>query len=106
MWYTLLVRRALALLMLVLVIGSATGAFAAMTDESSCEDCGETDAGCCPLVCPQCVCIARGVAADLPAGGALLPPPGGEAVVSVGEEAGAPESAEPREIFHVPIAAG
>ena len=98
-------RRSVALLLFFLVIGSATGAFAAIADEAGCEDCGEQDSGCCPLVCPQCVCIARAVTA-VPAAGAVVPPPDVGAVVCLGEDAGAPESAEPRDIFHVPIAAG
>jgi hypothetical protein len=104
--YTFGVRRAVALLMLFLVVGSATGAFAAVTEEASCEDCGEQDRDCCPPVCPRCVCIARGVMADVVAGGVVLAPPEGKAVLSVREDAGAPESAEPGEIFHVPIVAG
>lgn len=98
-------RRPVAALLFFLVIGSATGAFAAIADEEGCEDCGEQDGGCCPLVCPQCVCIARAVTA-VPAAATVLPPPDGRTVTSVGEDAGAPESAEPREIFHVPIVAG
>ena len=101
--YTLCVRGAVALLMLFLVVGSATGAFAAVTQEASCEDCGEQGTGCCPPVCPQCVCILRGVMAEVVAAGVVLPPPEGGTVVSLGEDAGAPESAEPGEIFHVPI---
>lgn len=98
-------RRLVAALLFFLVIGSATGAFAAIADEAGCEDCGEQDSGCCPLVCPQCVCIARAVTA-VPAAGAIVPPPDVGAVVCVREDAGAPESAELREIFHVPIVAG
>jgi len=101
--YSSQVRRAFALVMLLLVVGTATGAFAAVTQEASCEDCGEQGTGCCPPVCPQCVCIARGVTADVVAAGVVVPPPEGGAVVRVGEDAGAPESAEPGEIFHVPI---
>jgi hypothetical protein len=99
------VRRPVAALLFFLVIGSATGAFAAIADEEGCEDCGEQDSGCCPLVCPQCVCIARALTA-VPVAGAIVPPPDVGAVVRVGEDAGAPESAESREIFHVPILAG
>lgn len=104
--YHRLVRRVLALLMLFLVAGGATGAFAAVSAEASCEDCCEQDTGCCPPVCPQCVCVARGMTADMPVTGPVLPAPEGKRVVSAGDDAGAPESAEPDEIFHVPIAAG
>jgi hypothetical protein len=92
--------------MLFLLVGSATGAFAAVGSEASCDDCGEQDTGCCPPVCAQCVCAARSITADVPDAIASLPPADGSVVSSVGEEDGAPESAEPAEIFHVPIATG
>jgi len=91
--------------MLSLLVGSATGAFAAASEEG-CEDCGERDTDCCPPVCPQCVCVARGVTADVPEAGVVLLALEGNAVVSPGEDTRAPESAEPGEIFHVPIVAG
>ena len=92
--------------MLFLLVGSATGAFAAVGAEASCEHCGEQDTDCCPPVCAQCVCAARSITADVPEAIAGLPPPDGCRVMIVGDEDGAPQSAEPGEIFHVPIAAG
>ena len=99
-------RFALGQLMLFLVIGSATGAFAAIAEaEGGCDEgCGEGDEECCPLVCPRCVCSARGVTLDVPQAVAL---PGTEELlwVDLAGDAVEPESADADEILHVPIAA-
>lgn len=93
--------------MLLLVVGSATGVAAAVVEagEGCDEDCGEGDTGCCPLLCPRCVCAARGVTlvvpptVELPAAEcSMLGDAKGEVV--------APESADADEILHVPIPAG
>lgn len=102
--YTCGVRRAVALLTLCLVVGSASGAFAAMA-ESCDEQCEDGDEDCCPLVCPRCVCAARGVTVDVPHV-ALLPTREESRLPDLIGDVMAPSSADPREIFHIPIAAG
>jgi hypothetical protein len=99
------VRRAVALLLVFLVLGTATGAFAAVISEAACEDCGEGDDGCCPPVCPECICVARSAAADVPQ---ILGLPGlvGSAGPGHIDEPTAPASADPREILHIPKRAG
>lgn len=101
------VRRTLAVLVLLLTVGSATGVFAAVAEaDGSCEeDCGDGDAGCCPLVCPRCVCAARGMTAHMPGETGL---PAADAVASdvPGDRTVAPESPDAGEIFHVPIVVG
>ena len=100
-------RRVVALLVLFLVVGSATGAFAAMAEAAKAcdEQCGDGDEDCCPLVCPRCVCAARSLAVDVPN---ALVMPGAEPSrqPTLGGDDGVPESAEPDEILHVPIVAG
>jgi hypothetical protein len=95
-----------ALLMLFLVVGSATGVFAAVAEATSCEQgCGGEDGeDCCPPVCPQCACAARGIAVTT-AQTMLLPGPEWSTFAAVSSDATTPESADADEILHVPIVA-
>jgi hypothetical protein len=103
--YTLKVRCAVAVLMLFLMIGSATGVFVEMVEggDSCEEDCGGEE--CCPIVCPRCACAARRVAVDMPTVAALPAMEGMQLADLVGDVV-APDSAEADEILHVPIVAG
>lgn len=98
-------RGPVALLMLVLVVGSATGAFAAVAEAATCQDdCEQGDADCCPPVCPQCVCAARGIVVVSPQPIAL-PSAAWSRMEAIDREVSAPESADGDEILHVPIVA-
>ena len=99
-------RRAVALLTLLLVVGTTTGAFAAVAEAAGCaEACGDGDEDCCPLVCSSCVCAARALALDVPHA-AALPVAQAARTATVRADVVDPTPVEPGEIFHVPIAVG
>ncbi len=103
------VRHAVACALLLLILGTSSGAFAAigeaLTDDDACTDeCEDGQEGCCSPICATCACAVRIVNVVLP-GAVAMPVPERRAVDSVELAAGQPESPDPGDILHIPIAA-
>lgn len=99
-------RRAVKVLMLLLVMGQALGLDMLVGEDVCAQQCpDDADGRNCPPVCPACACSLHGSPTVLPSAPMLVVRPQSVTRVRMAEAERTPLAPEPDEILRVPIAA-